>query len=98
MLKLNWNEPAAVQYANVVDYYLLTVNQMSFNVTETATDVSLLETEGTITVTVRASNCIGSTPTTSFHFHHINHGMVYSSIQCTQKKTTTNAFALYGIS
>lgn len=68
ILKLIWTEPTATENANQVDFYSLTVNQINYNTTETSTSVILPENKTSATISLAASNCVGSTPPTVVHF------------------------------
>ena len=72
LLKLKWMEPTVTGYASQVDFYLLTVNRNNYNITETLADVNLSANESSATISLEASNCAGSTPTTVVHFLLLN--------------------------
>lgn len=66
LFKARWNEPFWGNQPNALDYYLLTVNQVLHNVTRPTVDVMLPPNETDLTITVRASNCFGLTPTMTY--------------------------------
>ena len=54
---------------NAVDAYLLEVNAVAINTTEARATITLLPNITDITINLRASNCFGLTPVTTFHLH-----------------------------
>ena len=58
----------ATYSGNTVDVYLLEINSIAVNVTETATDFSLPSNTTEVRVGLSAMNCFGVTPVTTFHF------------------------------
>lgn len=75
LIQLNWNEPFMdITYSgNVVDAYLLEINAMTISTMEAMASI-LLPNVTDITVDLRARNCFGLTPITTFHL------MIYQGI------------------
>lgn len=79
LLNLHWNEPEVVESSRsrVVDYYLLTINQVNINTTETTIDVAIQPDMNNITVTLKAANCHGFTPLTTLNLHQTKGNLNY---------------------